>query len=205
MKRFLYAVILLSSCVTTASSPVGEAVTARYAPPAVTVRVTDEDGLPPLYDDALAPYAPEGPRAGAARRLVEARVAMILGEELASGYTGAAPAALDVEIDSIMLPDRMRFTPVSGGKSFRVRLTLTDAEGAVIAETARPFVILSEHQTRGRLRAPAWRTIGNTEDLRVEAIATLTEATALIAAEALSGGQTQTGLAGKLVLGPAGR
>ena len=160
------AAFVLSACVTTADSPVTPAFTGYCAPPAVEARLTDPDGLPALYDAALGPYVPDGPRTGAAVRFVEASLTDGLTAAMADGFTGDADCALSVAVENVILPDRTRFTPLSGQKSFLVRAALTAPDGAVLAETTRPFTILAEHQKRGRLGGSAWRRIGNTQDLR---------------------------------------
>ena len=194
--------LLAAACVTTAPSPVDDRLTAYCAAPAVTARFADPDGLPALYDDALAPHAPAGPRPGTAARFVEAALTDGLEAALPERFTGGASCTLAVEILNVILPDRTRFTPLSGQKSFLVRGVLTGPQGAVLADTVRPFTVLAEPQSRGRLGGSAWRRIGNTQDLRAEALALLTDASAQVVADAFGGGRTQTGLAGRLAAYP---
>ena len=189
--------LLLAACVTTADSPVDARFAAYCAAPTVEARFTDPDGLPRLYDDALRPYV-DGPHEGAALRFVEAGLADGLGAALPARFAGAAPCALSVAVENVILPDRTRFTPLSGQKSFLVRARLTGPDGAVLAETTRPFTVLAEFQRRGRLGGSAWRRIGNTEGLRAEALDLLTAASVDVVADAFGGGRTQTGLAGRL-------
>ena len=193
-----FALLILSACVTSGASPVGNAITGYCAPPVVTARYADPDGLPALYDEALlAAVGP--PRVGAAVRFVEAGLADGLTVDLAEAYTGDAACRLDVAVENAVLPDRTRFTPLSGQKSFLVRAVLTAPDGSILAETVRPFTVLAEHQGRGRLGGSAWRRIGNTQDLRAEAIALLTDASIVAIADAMGGRRTQTGLSGRLV------
>lgn len=198
----LPALLLLAACVTTGDSPVGAGFTSYCAPPRVDAALTDPDGLPALYDEALGAYVPNGPRRGAAQRFVEASLADGLTARLASAYTGQADCALSVAVENVILPDRTRFTPLSGQKSFLVRATLTAPDGAVLAETTRPFTVLAEHQKRGRLRRSAWSRIGNTSDLRAEALDLLSGATVMVVADAFAGGRAQTGMSGKLTAYP---
>ena len=197
--RYLAALFFLTACVTHAPSPVDAAFTERLAPPALTVRFADPDGLPGAYDDALALAVPGGgPRAGYAAQVIEREVAAGIAPRL-SAYAGDASASLDVEIVDVILPDATRFTPLSGQKSFAVALRLTAPDGAVLAETTRPIVVLSDMQKRGgRLSGSAWSRLGDTDRLRAEAILSLAEATARIVGEAMTGGRTQTGLSGGL-------
>ena len=196
--------LLLCACVTHGPSPVGEAHLAACAPPALTVRLTDPDGLPRAYDEALhAAFSPEGTAPpGYAARIAEQRVAKGLEPRLAS-YRGGAPCALDVAIENVILPDATRYTPLSGMKSFGVAVRLTGPDGAVLAETTRPLTVLSDMQRRGgRLSGSAWARPGTTRDLRADAILSLSDATARVVAEAVTGGRTQTGLSGRLVAYP---
>jgi hypothetical protein len=197
------AALLLTACVTTAPSPVDGAFTSVLAPPAVVVTFTDEDGLPAAYDEAVRAFVPdaESPLAGAATAYIERELAAGLTGRLAEAYTGDAPAALRVEVVNVILPDRTRFTPLSGMKSFAVTATLTGADGTVLAETRRPFTVLSEMQG-SVLGGSEWRRLGRTEALRAEAIVTLTEAAANAVAEAMGGGRAQTGLSGGLAAYP---
>ncbi|MBB4659429.1 hypothetical protein [Parvularcula dongshanensis] len=191
----------LAACVTTGRSPVDDRVTSRFAPPAVTVAFTDPDGLPRSYDVAMRGVLGDtgGPTTGLAVSYVEETLAALLSERLPPAYTGTEPAAVRVEIVNVILPDGTRFTPLSGMKSFAVDLTLTDGQGRVVAETTRPFTVLSDFQ-RSRFGGSAWKRIGRTDALRAEAIASLAEASADVVAEALTGGATQTGLSGRLVV-----
>ena len=195
-------VLLLAACVTTGDSPVGAGFASYCAPPRVDARLTDPDGLPALYDDALSAYVPPGPRQGAAARFVEASVTDGLTARLADAYTGGADCALAVAVENVILPDRTRFTPLSGQKSFLVRATLIGPDGRALAETTRPFTVLAEHQKRGRLRRSAWSRIGNTADLRAEALDLLSGATVQVVADAFTGGRTQTGMSGRLAAYP---
>ena len=198
----ILAAPILVACVTTGNSPVGAAFTDHCAPPRVEARFTDPDGLPALYDDALRAYVPDGPRAGAAQRFVTDSISDGLTAALAGRFAGTADCGLDVAVENVILPDRTRYTPLSGQKSYLVRAVLTDADGTVLAETARPFTVLAEHQKRGRLGGSAWRRIGRTADLRAEALDLLNAATVQIIGDAFSGGRTQTGMAGKLAAYP---
>ena len=193
---------LLAACVTTGDSPVGAGFTSYCAPPRVAAQLTDPDGLPALYDDALSPYVPDGPRRGAAARFLEASLADGLTVRMANAYTGEADCALSVAVENVILPDRTRFTPLSGQKSFLVNAALTAPDGSTLAETTRPFTVLAEHQTHGRLRRSAWARIGNTENLRAEALDLLCGATVETVADAFTGGRTQTGMSGRLVAYP---
>lgn len=198
----LLAALLLAACVTTGDSPVGAAFTSYCAPPRIEAAFTDPDGLPTLYDDALGAYVPQGPRQGAAARFVTAGLADGLTVRLAEAYTGTADCALAVAVENVILPDRTRFTPLSGRKSFLVGARLTGPDGAVLAETERGFTVIAEHQRHGRLGGSAWRRIGNTADLRAEALDLLTAASVQAVGDAFTGGRTQTGLSGQLVAYP---
>ena len=198
MRASLFAPFVLAACVTTGQSPVDARFTGYCAAPTVAARFTDPDGLPALYDDALAPFAPEGLHEGSAVRFVEAGLAQGLAERLPARFGGAAPCALDVTVENVILPDKTRYTPLSGQKSFLVRGVLRGPDGAVLAETTKPFTVLAPFQKHGRLGGSAWRRIGRTEALRAEALDLLTASTVDIVAEAFGGGRTQTGLAGKL-------
>lgn len=196
--RTLFAILLLSACVTTGESPVDDRFTGYCAPPTVTARFADPDGLPALYDDALSAYAPPGPHQGAAARFVEAGLTDGLTGALPPRFSGKAACALDVAVENVILPDRTRYTPLSGQKSFLVRAVLTAPDGSVLAETTKPFTVLAEFQKHGRLGGSAWRRIGRTEGLRAEAVDLLTAASVDVVADAFGGGRTQTGLAGRL-------
>ena len=197
--RVVLPALLLAACVTHAPSPVGDTLLDHCAPPALTVALTDPDGLPRAYDDALHTALAEviAPRAGFAQASVERAVTDSLAPRLDT-YRGEAACGLRVEIHNVILPDATRFTPLSGMKSFGVVFALTDGEGTVLAETIHPFTILSDMQRSSRFGGSAWRRIGNTEDLRVEALLSLSEATAQVVGEAVTGGRTQTGMSGRL-------
>ncbi|WP_031549806.1 hypothetical protein [Parvularcula oceani] len=194
----LALLVLLSACVTTADSPVDAAFTSAYAPPAVRVRVTDAEELPGTYDLAFreAGLTRAGaPLDGSAAAWVERTLAERLGEQLSPAYTGRRRAQLEVAVVNVILPDATRFTPLSGMKSFAVEARLLDGEGRVLAETTRPFTVLSEMQKR-RFGRSAWSRLGETDRLRVEAVMSLTESAALVIADAMTGGSVQTGLSG---------
>lgn len=193
----------LACCVTTAPSPVDDAFTSSLAPPAVTVVFADPDGLPRAYDAAMRAYAEADDAAldGTAVRWVEAELAFGIEARLTDAYVGTRPARLLVRVENVILPDRTRFTPLSGQKSFLVTATLTTPDGTVLAETPRGFTVLSDMQ-RTRLGGSAWSRLGRTDQLRAEAIVTLTEATAEVVGDALTGGRTQTGMSGKLTAYP---
>ena len=201
--RFFAApgLLILAACVTHAPSPVGPAFLSACAPPSVSVAVTDD--LPRAYDEALhAAFSPEGTApVGYAAMIAEEIVARELTPRL-TAYRGDAPCALTVEVANVILPDATRFTALSGMKSYGVLMTLTAPDGAVLAETTRPFTVLAEPQRHGRLGGSAWRRLGNTDDLRVEVIVSLSEATARIVSEAVTGGQAQSGMSGRLVAYP---
>ena len=192
---------LLPACVTHAPSPVGEAFLAACAPPSVHVSLTDD--LPRTYDEALhAAFSPEGTApVGYADDISEEIVAEELAPRLAA-YRGEASCALTVEVANVILPDATRFTALSGMKSYGVLMTLTAPDGTVLAETTRPFTVLAEPQRHGRLGGSAWRRLGNTDDLRVGVIVSLSEATAEVVADAMTGGQAQSGMSGRLVAYP---
>lgn len=193
---------IVGGCVTYTPSSVDDAFITACAPPALSVAFTDPDGLPRTYDDALAAaVAPEGPRTGHAVRVAEGIIAEGLAPYL-DAYRGSAACALAVEVENVILPDATRFTPLSGMKSFGVAFRLAGPDGAVLAETERPFTVLSEMQRSGRFGGSAWRRIGNTDDLRVGVVVTLSEATAQVVGEAVTGGRAQSGLSGRLVAYP---
>ena len=204
MYRFLLPCLaLVAACVTHTPSPVGDAFLAACAPPALTVRFADPDGLPRGYDEAThAAFSPEGASPqGYAASIVEERIAAGLAPRLAA-YRGEAACRLDVAVENVILPDATRFTPLSGMKSFGVGVVLTGPDGAVLAETARPFTVLSEMQRSSRFGGSAWRRLGRTDALRVDAILSLSEETALVVGEAVTGGRAQSGLSGRLVAYP---
>ena len=193
---------LLAACVTTADSPVTQAITGYCAAPVVSARLADEDGLPPLYDEAVHAWEPDGPVRGRAVRMVEAGLADGLDAALPARFGGDAPCTLDVAVENVILPDATRHTLLSGQKSFLVTGRLRAPDGTVLAETARPFTILAEHQSGGR-RGAGWSRLGRTDALRVDALVLLTGESARVLADAFGGGRTQTGLAGRLVAHPA--
>ena len=196
--------VLLAACVTHAPSPVGDAFLRACAPPALTVRFADPDGLPSAYDEAVHAVSPAAgaPVRGHAARTVEARIAAGLRPRLAA-FEGDAACTLDVAVENVILPDATRYTPLSGMKSFAVAVRLTGPDGRVLAETTRPMTVLSDMQRRGgRFSGSAWSRPGDTDALRAEVVAGLSDATARVVGEAVTGGRTQTGLSGRLVAYP---
>jgi hypothetical protein len=195
------SVLLLSltACVTKAPADDLAVFPAAFAPPTVSVRLAETVVIPERYDDSLSvvPGAPEG----AAAAFVTERIETALAARLASSYKGEAAVHVDLVVERAMLPDQLPALGLAGARSLSVRFTLTGEGGTVLAETVRPFVILPDFERRFSLLG-FWRARNWYDDSREDALVALAEETARVVGAALSGEETQTGLAGQLAAYP---
>lgn len=198
MRRLLF-LLSLTACVTKAPAPDLVAFPAALAPPRISVEFAEAVVLPERYDEAMSvvPGLPQG----AAAAFLKARIEAALSAGLAGAYGGTTPSRLHLVVERAMLPDQLPALGLAGARSLAVSFTLTAEGGTVLAETARPFVILPDFERDfsflGWFRARHWY-----DESRKEALAGLGDEAARVVARALIGEETQTGLAGRLTAYP---
>ena len=153
--------VTASGCASQVVNPVGPEFRRAYAVERVTVSLTDEQGLPDRYDEAVTVFYGEGMpvsekaafdafREGTApdqiaEQYLVYRIDQLVNERVPVVYRGSRPATATMDITNTTFPNAATMMLVGEIKNITFDLRVTDAEAdAVLIETPKPMTVAGD-------------------------------------------------------------